>query len=471
MPSVTRPRRRPLLATLTLIIACQGDRSVGPVPEDTGLEPSGECSSRCTIASGDLPLAAARYLPDSTAWPVYLAEVLVRGRPGAELSLRLKASEALAKAFHDQGNVLVTIGTRPTLTVPLAALSEPVRVFRFESEDTVRVRYYLARDMREYPNGGFELVQDVVGGAVLTSHRPFVRPVRTALALAPLGTCPVGGSSFGSVCGIPFNISPWAAADHFGATFQSNPGSGESSPITVVFSLSVKSVTVTIYDPDFSGNLAAAYGVNGVPLGQVGFTGDGTPGTLTTETQTLSAPGIRRIELIPASADYVAYDMNIVPDSTCEPKWADPWLKDPEVQQGMNSRWQTEWDKGFDRKEPGAWIMEDLATGEYEMVPGDFTHQDQCEITLVPTPPSIPGKEAKAWWHGHVLTPSLPVPLDCRNVAPGEVVENGLSNKDLNFARESGYPGYGLDENELFKVNTDGSTDKMPWTKQNYCRP
>jgi hypothetical protein len=117
------------------------------------------------------------------------------------------------------------------------------------------------------------------------------------------------------------------------------------------------------------------------------------------------------------------------------------------------------------------WIAHDLATGDYELVPAQVLYQDQCEIQMDPTPPDIPGKEIVAWWHGHVLTPNLPVPAGCRNYREGDVVGNQPSDEDLEFSANSGKPGYALDENQLFKANPNGSWDGMPWTKENFCPP
>jgi hypothetical protein len=201
----------------------------------------------------------------------------------------------------------------------------------------------------------------------------------------------------------------------------------------------------------------------------------GQPGNDIPQTRTITAPGIHRIDLIPSTGepdgDYVAYDLNIVPDSSCDPRWADPALRDPDIQQGMNSQWRAEWDKGFNRREPGSWIFEDPATGEFEFVPGVILHQDQCEIQIDPTRPVVPGKVAVGAWHGHMLTPGLPVPLGCRNVQPGQTVRDGASTDDREFAKASGVPFYGLDEDELFKVFPDGHWEAMPWTKDNFCRP
>jgi len=142
MAPVTRPTWTALLAALTLTYACGGDRSVGPDLSDS-LEPAITCSKTCVVASTVAPLAAARHRPDSAAYPVRLAEVLLRGAPGGTIRLSLNASAGLRQAFAGQGHLLVTIGARQPRTVPLAALSDPtVELLTFDSEDTVRVTYH-----------------------------------------------------------------------------------------------------------------------------------------------------------------------------------------------------------------------------------------------------------------------------------------------------------------------------------------
>src|SRR5688572_14691788 len=104
MAPVTRPTWTALLAALTLTLACEGDRSAGPDLSDESLERGTACSRTCVVASGDGPLAAARYRPDSATSPVYLAEVLLRGAPGGTVSLSVTADPALRQALSGQGS-------------------------------------------------------------------------------------------------------------------------------------------------------------------------------------------------------------------------------------------------------------------------------------------------------------------------------------------------------------------------------
>ncbi|HEX2780380.1 MAG TPA: hypothetical protein VHM30_12830, partial [Gemmatimonadaceae bacterium] len=60
----------------------------------------------------------------------------------------------------------------------------------------------------------------------------------------------------GTYCGVNTRIVPWAPADAYwgGATFQSDPGHGQSHDITITFDAPVAQVEITAYDPTFAGN-------------------------------------------------------------------------------------------------------------------------------------------------------------------------------------------------------------------------
>jgi hypothetical protein len=103
------------------------------------------------------------------------------------------------------------------------------------------------------------------------------------------------------------SITPWTPADAFGE-FQAEPGTGAQGPIEVVPSCPARSITVTIYDPDFAGNQLVAY-EGDAEIGHVDFD-DGVPGVLTTDTKTVTAPSgesITRAELVAAPNDYVTW--------------------------------------------------------------------------------------------------------------------------------------------------------------------
>ena len=127
----------------------------------------------------------------------------------------------------------------------------------------------------------------------------------TAIGHAQSTSCPV--PSPGTHCGVSVGISPFVTGGVFGG-FQSNPGTGVSAPITVTFSPAVASVSVTALDPDFFGNRMDAFDAGGVLLDSAPFIGDGTPGVFTTSTTTVTGAAIARVVLVPAPAEFVAYD-------------------------------------------------------------------------------------------------------------------------------------------------------------------
>ncbi len=114
------------------------------------------------------------------------------------------------------------------------------------------------------------------------------------------------GNPFNGPCGPP-RIVPYYTGGSFGG-FQSVPGSGFQQTIVVTFECVVNRVDVTILDPDFPGNVMQAFW-QGQLLGTAAFVGDGAPGSLTTDVQSLAFPQIDEIRLVPDPADYVAYEL------------------------------------------------------------------------------------------------------------------------------------------------------------------
>jgi hypothetical protein len=96
-------------------------------------------------------------------------------------------------------------------------------------------------------------------------------------------------------------------------------------PITVTFSPPVASVSVTALDPDFPGNRMDAFDTSGALIGSASFTGDGRPGVFTTSTVTLTGAGIARVVLVPAPAEYVAYNLSFTPSAALKLQAVDPY--------------------------------------------------------------------------------------------------------------------------------------------------
>jgi hypothetical protein len=107
-------------------------------------------------------------------------------------------------------------------------------------------------------------------------------------------------------CGDP-TISPYFAGEIAGG-FQSTPGTGYQSTITVTIPCVATEVWAEIIDPDYSNNQMIAY-YQGSVVGTAGFAYDGLPGVITFETASIQAAAIDEIELVPDPLDYVAYNL------------------------------------------------------------------------------------------------------------------------------------------------------------------
>lgn len=116
-----------------------------------------------------------------------------------------------------------------------------------------------------------------------------------------------GGSSCGSYSSANASISPYCTGGPFSG-FQSVAGTGYQTSITVWLNHSASAVTATVLDPDYSGNYMAAYNSAGSEVGRVYFDYDGTPGSFTSSTKTVTGSGIVRVALVNDALDYVAWD-------------------------------------------------------------------------------------------------------------------------------------------------------------------
>jgi hypothetical protein len=183
-------------------------------------------------------------------------------------------------------------------------------------------------------------------------------------------TCTATAPGASSCAGLTVGMAPYAAADHFNADFQSNPGSGQSSPITITFSRNVTSVTVTAEDPTVPvGNQMQVFSAAGVLLGTVPIPGNGLAGTNVPRTVSIGAVGIRSVVLTPPTGDYVAYsDLSFTALDTCTvfpTTPTDTLLTNPDIQEVFRTlAEQTHWNLPFGQQtEVGGFIARDTAGG------------------------------------------------------------------------------------------------------------
>lgn len=367
MQSHARVHRQAVAGLFALLLSagCQHDATR---PDDDVPAPAAtiatqiDCDSICVLANTPKLLSDATVESDSSGALVFLAQVNMRASAGASVHLLLEADEATLAGIPSAERVFVD-GPSGTKSIALRDLRTRALAYQFTEAVDVTLRYRLSRNMFRSPDGGLRLIQFVHGPASITQAvRPWLRAHSASahaalLAATSTGSCVVPPLTASSECNTAVTLNPVVAADHFGATFQSEPGSGASHPITATFSPGVQSVTVTIYDPTWTGNTMTA-----TPGGSVSFSFSGAPGTNIPDTRTISlagtavatteivrAPGaptmqtartpngtrttamttasggITQVVLTPAAADYVAYDMSFDPlpadsfDVSCSP--------------------------------------------------------------------------------------------------------------------------------------------------------
>ena len=120
-----------------------------------------------------------------------------------------------------------------------------------------------------------------------------------------------GSSASRKRSGVRGSISPYTAGTVFPG-FQSGPGQGASSPITILFSSPIERVSVKIHDPTYAGNMLEGFDDDGL-IGSIGFVFTGQPGNNVPDTKELVGV-MTRVVLTPAPADYVTYEVSITPD-------------------------------------------------------------------------------------------------------------------------------------------------------------
>jgi hypothetical protein len=278
----------------------------------TGTAATGSVSS-VRLAANSRPLIAALYRADSANHPVNLAQITLEGVVGDSVTVAANTTRALLESAGPDVEILVNIsGTQSSYS--LERLTRGAVVHRFDAAGVVTIRYTITRRVENVVAGYFELNQ--LGSAQVTQAvTPWVRAVDTTGDLVGMScqtdcgpwTCTLNASS-GSCGPSSWVISPYAAGSPF-CCFQSTPGNGVSSTITITFSSPVSEITVTIADPTFAGNTVSASGPQG-HVGSASFAFSGQSGQYSEDTKTISGV-ISTVVLTPAPADYVAYNATI----------------------------------------------------------------------------------------------------------------------------------------------------------------
>lgn len=266
---------------------------------------------------------------------ITVASEEVAGSTGDSIALSVEVGENVLAAVGPNELIFVRIDAR-TQAYPLNALAGGLVVFRFSSRESARVSYQLKRDVgATIPDGVFRIHQVTSSRLVRRLFRPFVNGASTFASNSPLA-CVINAASQ-EVCGNNVTVSPFFAppSPNIGGTFSSLGGSGPSVKITISLSVGVDSVRTAIYDPSFAGNMMVVYDSTGAQIGSVSFSFSGMGGINHPDTETVVAHGIRRIDLIPADTDYVAYDVSFSQTLPVCPHDGDPLMDSTIVRQQM----------------------------------------------------------------------------------------------------------------------------------------
>ncbi len=228
-------------------------------------------------------------------------------------------------------------------------------------------------------------------------------------------TCSATGPGVSSCPDVSLTMDPYAPGAAFG-DFQSGPGTGASSTITIVFSKPIMSVTVTVEDPTWAGNVVQAYNADGALVGTATVAFNNTPGQNDAQTVTLSGRGIRTLKLVPAANDYVAYSgLTFTPQGFCPTN--DAALDNPAVRQALLAALTASGAFNNDpaaRRENGGYIYQRV-DGTYDVrttTPSPTNAATPCSSTPGGPAPQA-GETVIGPWHTHPFSdgdvlPSVP---------------------------------------------------------------
>lgn len=294
---------------VALVTACRDGaerRITAPFALHAALMHPVDCSGACVLADGVAVLRAAGFQPDSDGAVLSIATETIVGAAGDSVIVLATVDSGVAHAAGAAERLLVQVGNHVS-TFSIADAASGIVVYRFSSSDSIHVSYGLSKDVRSaIPDGQFRLTQTANSASVQMSYQ---QPLAKGGGTKP-PPCSITQQS-ATVCKTVVTLSPFFAPSDIGGTFTSQSGSAASDTITVNFSVPVESLTVTIWDPTFAGNKMVAYDAQGSELASADFRYSGAPGINHPDTEVVAATGIRRVELIPAPGDYVAYEAHL----------------------------------------------------------------------------------------------------------------------------------------------------------------
>jgi hypothetical protein len=304
------PRCLVVALTLLTATACTEEQSTEPNSTPRAALATETCGAECVLVNDAAPFLAARFNADSAGIPVPIGIVEVSGNAGARISLALIADLEVLRTMGQNVRLLVEVDGG-TEAYSIADLRRGVTAYTFDRAGQVRLRYSLERRVTAAaPDLQVRVVQRLSGDATVAAiQRRWIAAAGPALAMQSVLTCQITGE-ITTGCDNTVTTTPYVATSFLGATFQSDPGTGQSHPIAISFARPVKAVTIRIVDSDCPGNQMIASDAGGT-VGALSFSYDNQPGNdAINETRTITAPAgrsITRVDLIPDPCEYVAY--------------------------------------------------------------------------------------------------------------------------------------------------------------------
>jgi hypothetical protein len=395
-------------------------------------------------------------LASDSAAPVHIAEVVIAGKAGDTVWVRLTGSESERGFLPAAGSLTATFGNQ-AYTFSLRGLATAAPVYVFGRADTVSIRYDVKRSRSPHPVLRTLRVEQVAATAtVLSATTGFSAPVATLAT-----TCTASAPGPSTCPDVSVAFTPYAPGDPFGE-FQSDPGTGASNPITVTFSRPVRDLSVSAADPTYAGNLVIAFDGAGNEIIRSEFAFSGVPGSYRVSTRVLTVSQIKSIRFVPAAADYVAYSgLSFSPADTCPPA-GDSLLDSIAVRTALSRAWH---DSHADstptsRRERGGFILRDTLTGVVSAMTSYDPGATPCSnFPPVPTPSQLPpNSRIVGAFHTHPFSHAEILPIDCnppndrRARAYDAVTTGGLSPNDWSYANTGdGVQVYVMDRDNVYR--------------------
>ena len=419
------------------------------------------CASNCVVIADNLPTLDVAP-GDSAEHALWLGEATVQGTLGGSIALRLTGPQA--GILQVPAGVELVVNVSGTISrIPLSRLGDEYLVYRFSDSRAVHVTYSISRSSSAGATIHAQLLQVTRQAQVTSRDTPLALSQRaTAGIMAAPGfdsACPFTAS--GTWCYLNITIFPSTAQTNWGADFQSQSGTGQSKSIIVQFGADISSLSIMVYDPDFAGNQVVAYDSTGRVVATVDVPYDNSPGHLTIESITVSASRIRKVVLVAATGDYVAYGGATFIRAPCPPT-GNAFLDSPDIRKGLLDLLAASRPNpnGTGKKELGDYIYQN-SDGSYGLLPINDPNATDCAFTVPGGTPTLPdGAILVGVVHTHPSKGGERV-TGCRGQLPGEIrwasrdpKAGGGSPQDWASADDSGAPMWVMDlDGRIFRLD------------------